>query len=90
MFAETNHPGADIQIRDAKTHAVIGEYQLKAVAGAEPIHTHLHKYPDTPVYATDEVIQKFFLTHKSKAAALKMKCSRPECTTTLIQLPIIL
>ena len=59
MFTATNHPGADIQIRDVETNAVIGEYQLKAVAGTEPIHTHFHKYPDIPVYATDEVAQKF-------------------------------
>ena len=59
MFAATNHPGADIQIKDVETDAVIGEYQLKAVAGTEPIHTHFHKYPDIPVYATDEVAQQF-------------------------------
>ena len=59
MFTETNHPGADIQIRDAQTHAVIGEYQLKSVAGAESIHSHFQKYPDIPVYATEEVAQKF-------------------------------
>lgn len=58
MFAETNHPGADIQIKDVHTHEVVGEYQLKAVAGTEPIHTHFHKYPDIQVYATDEVAKK--------------------------------
>lgn len=59
MFTETNHVGADIQIRDTQTHTIIGEYQLKSVAGVEPIHSHFQKYPDIPVYATDEVAQKF-------------------------------
>lgn len=59
MFAETNHPGADIQIRDAQTHAVVKEYQLKAVEGTEPLYTHFQKYPDISVGVTDEVAQKF-------------------------------
>ena len=58
MFAETNHPGADIQIKYVHTHEVVGEYQLKAVAGTESIHTHFYKYPDIQVYATDEVAKK--------------------------------
>ena len=54
VFEETNHPGADVEIRDSSSHEVIAEIQLKAVNTASHVHEALRRFPDTPVYATDE------------------------------------
>lgn len=59
LFQATNHPGADIQIKDIKSHDILEEYQLKAVTSTEPINFHLHRYPDIHVLATNEVAEKF-------------------------------
>lgn len=55
IFPDTNHPGADIMVRDSKTHAALQELQLKAVGTNAPIAAHMERYPDVPVAATDEV-----------------------------------
>lgn len=55
IFPDTNHPGADIMVRDSNTHAVLQELQLKAVGTNAPIAEHMERYPDVPVAATDEV-----------------------------------
>lgn len=59
VFGATNHPGADIQIRDADTQEVVEEVQLKAVMAAAKIDEHLEKYPDISVLATNEVAEQF-------------------------------
>ena len=59
LHEPTNFPGSDVQIYDLKTGEVHQELQLKAVATTEPIHTHMDRYPHTPVAATDEVAGKF-------------------------------
>ena len=58
IFPDTNHPGADVMVRDAKTHAVMQELQLKAVGTNAPIAEHMERYPDVPVAATDEVARR--------------------------------
>lgn len=58
MFGQTNHPGADIQIRDARTGEVIDEFQLKATDSTAYINHHLERYPDIKVLATDEVANR--------------------------------
>ena len=58
VFPETNHPGADIMVRDIDTHAVIQELQLKAVGTNAPVAEHFERYPDVPVAATDEVADR--------------------------------
>lgn len=58
VFGATNHPGADIQIKDADTGEVIEELQLKAVIDPAKIEAHLEKYPDISVLATNEVARK--------------------------------
>lgn len=55
VFGATNHPGADIQIRDVETGEMLEQIQLKAVMDASTVHAHLDKYPDISVLATSEV-----------------------------------
>lgn len=55
VFGATNHPGADIQIRDVETGEMLEQIQLKAVMDASTVHVHLDKYPDISVLATSEV-----------------------------------
>gem|GEM_PF-1139156 len=59
VFAATNHPGADIQIRDADSGQVVEQIQLKAVMEAANVEAHLNKYPDIPVLVTNEVADKY-------------------------------
>lgn len=58
VFPDTNHPGADVMVRDVKTHAVVQELQLKAVGTNAPVAEHIERYPDVPVAATDEVADR--------------------------------
>lgn len=58
LYDATNHPGADIQICDAHTGAVIGEMQLKSVETTAAVQEHLQRYPDIKVAVTDEVAIK--------------------------------
>jgi hypothetical protein len=62
VFEATNHPGADIEIRDSNTHEVVDQIQLKAVSGTSSVFEHMHRYPDIKVEATDEVAARMF-TH---------------------------
>lgn len=59
VFGLTNHPGADIQIRDAKSGEIVEQIQLKAVLDADKVQTHLNKYPDICVLVTNEAADKF-------------------------------
>ena len=59
VFGATNHPGADIQIRDAESGEIVEQIQLKAVMEAAKVEAHLDKYPDISVLATNEVADKF-------------------------------
>ncbi|MNZ12501.1 hypothetical protein D3C78_293770 [compost metagenome] len=59
VFGATNHPGADIQIRDAESGEIVEQIQLKAVMEAAKVEVHLDKYPDISVLATNEVADKF-------------------------------
>lgn len=59
VFGATNHPGADIQIRDAESGEIVEQIQLKAVIEAAKVEAHLDKYPDISVLATNEVADKF-------------------------------
>lgn len=59
LFEATNHPGADVQICDADTGAMIRQVQLKAVDSAGAVQDHLRRYPDIDVAATEEVAGKF-------------------------------
>ena len=55
VFESTNHPGSDVLIRDSVSHESWGEIQLKAVDSTGHVYEHIHRYPDIPVAATDEV-----------------------------------
>ncbi len=58
VFPETNHPGADVVVRDSVTHEKLEEIQLKAVAGTSHVTEHLNRYPGTRIDVTDEVAEK--------------------------------
>lgn len=58
LFEQTNHPGADVLIRDAGTGRVIDQYQLKAVQTTAPVELHQQRYADIKVLATEEVADK--------------------------------
>jgi hypothetical protein len=58
IFEATNHPGADIEIRDSNSHEVIDQIQLKAVSGTRGVFEHIHRYPDIKVEATQEVADR--------------------------------
>lgn len=58
VFGATNHPGADIQIRNVETGEVLKQIQLKAVMDASTVQAHLEKYPDIPVLATNEIASR--------------------------------
>ncbi len=55
LFAETNHPGADIEF--IVNGEVIQQIQLKAVQDPASIIEHFSKYPDINVRATTEVFE---------------------------------
>lgn len=54
LFAETNHPGADVRITNIET-GEIREVQLKATDYLSLIRKHNEKYASTEVFATSEV-----------------------------------
>lgn len=58
LHEATNHPGADIEIRDADTGEVVREVQLKAVETTAAVQEHLQRYPHIKVAVTDEVAVK--------------------------------
>ncbi len=58
LYQATNHPGADIHIRDAETGALIGEVQLKSIETTAAVHEHLQRYPHIKVAVTNEVASK--------------------------------
>jgi hypothetical protein len=58
MFGETNHPGADIQIHDARTGEVLDEFQLKATDSVAYVNHHFERYADIKVLATQEVAHR--------------------------------
>ena len=58
LFGESNHPGADIQIKDNDTDEVLEEFQLKATNSSSYVKEHLARYPDVDVMATEEVANK--------------------------------
>jgi hypothetical protein len=55
VFGATNHPGADIQIKDTETGEVLKEIQLKATGSASYLREHQDKYPDIEIRATEEI-----------------------------------
>ncbi|MDX9839198.1 MAG: hypothetical protein RBT39_16680, partial [Azoarcus sp.] len=59
VFGATNHPGADIQIRDVESGEIIEQIQLKAVMDVAKLEAHLDRYPDISVLATNEVADQF-------------------------------
>jgi len=58
LFEQTNHPGADVIIRNASTHHVLEQYQLKAAQATGTVEAHLQRYADIRVLATEEVAQR--------------------------------
>lgn len=58
LFAETNHPGADVQIFSKYNDQVLCEFQLKASDSSDYINNHFEKYPEIDVLATDELACK--------------------------------
>ena len=58
LFAETNHPGADVQIFSKNNDQVLCEFQLKASDSSDYINNHFEKYPEIDVLATDELACK--------------------------------
>ena len=58
VFESTNHPGSDVLIRDSTSHEPLDEIQLKAVDSTGHVYEHIHRYPDIPVAATDEVADR--------------------------------
>jgi hypothetical protein len=55
LFEETNHAGADIQIKSTANDEVLEEFQLKASCDVSYVKAHFEKYPDIDVLATEEV-----------------------------------
>lgn len=55
LHGATNHPGADVRIRDKETGDVVGEIQLKATDSKSYVNEHLEKYPEIDVMVTEEV-----------------------------------
>ena len=58
QFRETNHPGADVQIKDIKTHQVVDEIQLKATDSVSYVNEHIERYPDIEVQVTKETANR--------------------------------
>lgn len=58
MFPETNHAGADIQIKDVETGTVIDKFQLKATDSTAYVNDHLERYPEIEVLVTDETASR--------------------------------
>jgi len=61
VFPNTNHPGADIVIKNGDQ--IIKEVQLKATDNIELVERHLDRYPEIPVAATTEVAEKIEGVH---------------------------
>lgn len=58
LFEQTNHPGADVLIRDIGSGQVVDQYQLKAVQSTASVELHQHRYADIEVLATAEVADR--------------------------------
>lgn len=54
IYRETNHPGADVHIRDTSSGDLIAEYQLKATDSSAYVRQHFARYPDIEVLVTEE------------------------------------
>ncbi|WP_417733490.1 hypothetical protein [Roseovarius sp.] len=67
IFAQTNHPGADLEFQIDGT--VIREVQLKAVQDPASIIEHFSRYPDIDVMATTEVYNRLAETYGEKLAS---------------------
>lgn len=57
-YADTNHPGADVRIRDDGTGDVLHEYQLKATDSAAYVRHHFERYPGVDTLVSDELAQR--------------------------------
>ena len=55
LFEETNHPGADVQIRSTSDDTLLREFQLKATTSTDYVNEHIERYPDIDVLVTKEV-----------------------------------
>ncbi|MDD3654450.1 MAG: hypothetical protein PHO01_09740 [Desulfotomaculaceae bacterium] len=62
LHADTNHPGSDVILTDHYTGQV-EEVQLKAVHDPAEVYHALERYPDVPVYVTDEVARQVEQPH---------------------------
>ena len=58
VFESTNHAGSDVLIRDSISNEPLDEIQLKAVDSTGHVYEHIHRYPNVPVAATDEVADR--------------------------------
>jgi len=56
LFPNTNHPGADIRIKDGDE--IVRQVQLKATDNTDLIKIHIERYPKIPVEATEEAAEK--------------------------------
>lgn len=55
LFGETNHPGADIQIKFVSDDKILREIQLKATNSSSYVEEHINRYPNIEVLVTNEV-----------------------------------
>ena len=55
LFEETNHPGADVQIRSVIDDMVLREFQLKSTDSANYVNEHVDRYSEIDVLVTEEV-----------------------------------
>jgi len=57
VFEDTNHPGADVILKDSESNQIINEVQLKATDSSFYVTEHIKKYPDIEVITTSEVAE---------------------------------
>jgi hypothetical protein len=65
LYGDTNHPGADIQIKSSSTHEVVDEIQLKATDNVSYVNEHLERYPDIDLQVTNETAAHMDGVHSS-------------------------
>jgi len=58
LFEETNHAGADVQIRVRDDDQVLREFQLKSTDSMSYVNEHIERYPDIEVLVTEELASK--------------------------------
>jgi len=58
LFEKTNHPGADVQIRDRETNEILEAIQLKSTNNQTYISEHSDRYPDVRLEVTSDSLNE--------------------------------